>query len=217
MTQELFQWVVAAGVTLAALSMLVQAIVLLKVHGAVQKISKEQTGPLIDRIDPILSKVGPMMDRVGSVLEKVGPAIEKAGPAFEKAGPVLDTIESVANKTGALVVSVNHLVDDARPKVAEISDEAVAIVKTGRDQVERIGELLQDAAGRARVRLDQIDHSVDATVKQVEQVGESVKRAVMRPVREVNGVAAGISAAVSSLGKKKAPVDAATQDEEMFI
>jgi hypothetical protein len=51
----------------------------------------------------------------------------------------------------------------------------------------------------------------------VEQVGESVKRAVMRPVREVNGVAAGISAAMSALGRKKAPVDTATQDEEMFI
>ena len=107
--------------------------------------------------------------------------------------------------------------DDARPRVAEISDEALAIVKTGREQVERVGELLQDAAGRARPRLDQIDRSVDSTVPQVEQVSESVKRAVMRPVREVNGVAAGISAAVSALGRKKAPVDSATQDEEMFI
>jgi len=115
------------------------------------------------------------------------------------------------------VVSLNRLVDDARPRVAEISDEAVAIVKTGRDQVERVGELLQDAAGRTRERLDQIDRSVDSTIHQVEQVGESVKRAVMRPVREVNGMAAGISAAMAALGRKKAPVDTATQDEEMFI
>jgi len=217
MTEELFRWVVAAGVLLACLSMLVQAIVLLKLHGAVQKISKEQTGPLVARITPIVQKIEPMMDRVGVVLEQAGPMIEKAGPVLAKAGPVFESIESVANKAGNLVVGVNGLVDDARPKVAAISDEAVAIVKTGRDQVERIGELLQDAAGRARVRLDQIDHSLDSTVQQVEQVTESVKRAVMRPVREVNGVAAGISAAVSSLGRKKAPVDAATQDEEMFI
>jgi hypothetical protein len=217
MTEELFRWVVAAGVILACLSMLVQAIVLLKVHGAVQKISKEHTGPLLAEINPIIQKVGPMMDRLGVVLEKAGPAIEKAGPALEKAGPVFDNISVVATKVATLVVSVNQLVDDARPKVADISDEAVAIVKTGRDQVERVGELLQDAAGRARVRLDQIDQSLDSTVHQVEVVSESVKRAVMRPVREVNGVAAGISAAVSALGRKKAPVDAATQDEEMFI
>jgi ABC-type transporter Mla subunit MlaD len=217
MTEELFRWVVAAGVGLACLAMLVQAIVLLKLHGAVQKVIKEQTEPLLAKIEPVLHKIEPMMDRVGAVLDKVGPLIEKAGPAIQQAGPLLESIESVANKAGNLVLSVNLLVDDTRPKVAEISDEAVAIVKTGRDQVERIGELLQDAAGRARVRLDQIDRSLDSTVHQVEQVTDSVKRAVMRPVREVNGVAAGISAAVSALGRRKSPVDAATQDEEMFI
>jgi len=46
-----------------------------------------------------------------------------------------------------------------------------------------------------------------------------MKRAVMRPVREANGIAAGISAAVSTLVKRprKSSVDSATQDEEMFI
>jgi hypothetical protein len=70
---------------------------------------------------------------------------------------------------------------------------------------------------RAKQRLEQIDHSVDATIEQLEQVGGAMKRAVMRPVREVNGVAAGISAAVSSLVRRKSSVDSATQDEEMFI
>jgi hypothetical protein len=45
-----------------------------------------------------------------------------------------------------------------------------------------------------------------------------MKRAVMRPVREANGLAAGISAAVSTLVRpRKSSPDAATQDEEMFI
>jgi hypothetical protein len=216
MTDELFRWVVAAGVGLACLAMVVQAIVLLMFYRSVRKI-EAQAAPLIDRVDPVLRRAEPMMDRVGALLEKVGPALEKAGPVFEKAIPVIESIGAVADKTGTLVVSVNRLVDDARPRVAEISDEAVAIVKTGRDQVERVGELLQDAAGRTRERLDQIDRSVDSTILQVEQVGVSVRRAVMRPVREVNGVAAGISAAMSALARKKAAVDTATQDEEMFI
>ncbi|MEI9975506.1 MAG: hypothetical protein WDO73_27625 [Ignavibacteriota bacterium] len=45
----------------------------------------------------------------------------------------------------------------------------------------------------------------------------AVKRAVMRPVREANGLAAGISAAVSTLVNPRKAVDAVTQDEEMFI
>jgi hypothetical protein len=59
---------------------------------------------------------------------------------------------------------------------------------------------------------------VDATVHQLENVSNKVKSAVSRPVREVTGIAAGISAAVSTLVKgHKSSVDSATQDEEMFI
>jgi hypothetical protein len=84
--------------------------------------------------------------------------------------------------------------------------------------MERIGEVVQDATARAHDRIEQIDQSVDHTVEQIGQAGDAVKRAAMRPVREVNGLAAGITAAVSSLVKgRKSPVDSATQDEEMFI
>ena len=60
---------------------------------------------------------------------------------------------------------------------------------------------------------------MSATVEQIENVSGAVKNAVLRPVREVNGIAAGISAAVSTLvrGQHKSSVDSATQDEEMFI
>ena len=93
------------------------------------------------------------------------------------------------------------------------------IAKEGREQVERAGELLHEAGERARNRLEQIDATVESTVGQVEQMGDSMKRAVMRPVKEVNGIAAGISAAMATLIKKprKSSVDSATQDEEMFI
>ena len=74
-------------------------------------------------------------------------------------------------------------------------------------------------ATRTHARLEQIDHAVEATVKQIENVSGTVKSAVLRPVREVDGIAAGISAKVSTLGRgrRKSSVDSATQDEEMFI
>ena len=130
--------------------------------------------------------------------------IAKAGPAVDQAGKVLAT--------------TNRILEDARPRISEVSTEVVEITKEGRQQVERLGELLQDAGDRARNRLEQIDHTVESTVEQVEQVGDAMKRAVMRPVKEVNGIAAGISAAMATLVKKprKSSVDSATQ-EEMFI
>ena len=107
---------------------------------------------------------------------------------------------------------------DTRPTIADISDETVAIMRSGREQVERMGDLLHDAGDRARARLEQVDQSVESTVNQIENVSGAVKSAVLRPVREVNGIAAGISAAVSTLVRgHKSSVDSATQDEEMFI
>jgi hypothetical protein len=92
------------------------------------------------------------------------------------------------------------------------------IARTGREQVERLGELLHEAGEGARARLDRIERTVDSTVDQVEQAGDAVKRAILRPVREANGIAAGISAAVSTFMRgRKSSVESATQDEEMFI
>ena len=92
------------------------------------------------------------------------------------------------------------------------------IARTGREQVDRLGALLEDAGDRARARLAQIDDTVTDAVEQVGEVGSALKRAAMLPVREANGVAAGISAAVSTFVKgRKYPPDMATQDEEMFI
>ena len=122
-------------------------------------------------------------------------------------------MQCLVNKVGTKIMQ------DTRPRVSEISAEVVEITKSGREQVERLGTLLHDAGDRARTRLEQIDATVGSTVEQVEQVSQNVKRAVTRPVREVNGIAAGVAAAVNTLvkGPRRSSVDSATQDEEMFI
>ena len=144
---------------------------------------------------------------------------EKAAPLMERAEPVIGKMGPMVDKVGPILDATHQIIEDSRPRIANFSDEAVGVVKATRLQVEHVGELLTEASGRARDRLEQIDKSVENTVEQVEQVGEAVKRAVMRPVREANGIAAGVSAAVASLvnGPRRSSVDHATQDEEMFI
>ena len=118
-----------------------------------------------------------------------------------------------------MAASAARLIDDARPRVAQISSETATLVRSGREQVQHIGEVLHDATDRARTRLDQIENAVDNTVEQVEHVSGAMKRAMLRPVKEVNGLARGISAVVATLvhGQRRSSVDEATQDEEMFI
>ena len=203
MPDDIFRMVVTAAVVLACVAFVVQAGVVIALYRAIQQM-QERAFPLFDRSALVMGKLGPLIDDLAPVLEGAGPVMEKIGPAVDKAGAVL--------------TSASQILDEARPRIAELSGQAVEIAKTTRQEVERVGDLLRDAAERARMRLEQIDHSVESTVGQVEQMGETMRRAVTRPVREVNGLAAGISAAVSTLVHvRKSSVDSATQDEEMFI
>ena len=204
MPEDVFHIVVAAGVLLAAIAFVVEAAVIMALYGRVKDLQAKML-PVIQKTETAVAKAGPVIDRIGPVVDQVAPVIQKVGPALEKVNQILATTQ--------------RTLEEVRPYVLDISQEAAAVAHSGREQMERVSELVRDVGDRARERLEQIDQTVDATVGQVGQVGENLKRAVTRPVREVNGLAAGISAAVSTLvrGPRRSPVDHATQDEEMFI
>lgn len=223
MSEDTFRIVVTVAVALAALAFVVQAGIVFAIYRASRKMQQkasqfiEGIEPVIHRVGPTLDRVGPVMDKISPVVDRVGPMLDKAGPALERIGPMADKFGALADRAAALTASTTKLIDETRPRVAQISNEAATLVRTGREQVEHIGEVLHDATDRARTRLEQIDNAVDSTVEQVEQVSGAMKRAVMRPVKEVNGLARGISAAVAALIQRRSSVDEATQDEEMFI
>jgi len=202
MPEDIFRIVVTVAVLLAAVAFVVQAGMAIAIYGVARKM-QHKVSPLLEKAEAVVNKAGPVIDQIGPAIDKVGPVLQRAGPAVDRATEIL--------------TATHNILEDNRPRIAEIVTEAAAIARTSRRQVEHLGNLVHDAGDRAKDRLDKIDQSVDATIAHVEQAGESVKRAVMRPVREVNGLAAGITAAVSTLVRRKSSVDSATQDEEMFI
>jgi ABC-type transporter Mla subunit MlaD len=237
MSDPIFRVVITAAVALACIAFMVQAAVAIAFYRAVRKI-QETVDDLSDSVQPLLAKVHPVIDKMTPVIEKAGPVVDRLGPMSDGATQTLERLKPVIEKTVAVIGKVgtvadhavpvvdgarqvvahaNEIVVEVRPQITHFSEEAVATVHSCRDQVERVGSLLHDATDRARARLEQIDESVENTVGQVSNVGGAMKRAVLRPVREANGLAAGISAAVSSLVAKKASPGVATQDEEMFI
>jgi hypothetical protein len=204
---------------------LVQAFAAVAVYRAIRGIDKK-AAPVIGRISPVLDRIeatfleaGPVLEKIGVVAEKTGPVIERIGPMMAQVGPVVEKMGPAVVQAGLILENANKLLAETRPKIARISDDVAGIARSGREQVDRAGDFLRDAGNRAIARLDQIDRTVESTVAQVEQASEVVKRAVMTPVREVNGIAAGISAAVSTLvhHPRRPQIDQATQDEEMFI
>jgi phage-related minor tail protein len=224
MPEDVFRIMVTAAVALAAIAFIAQAVATAGLYRVARKM-QERTDPLAEKLQamaekaaPVIEKMGPVIEKMGPVIEQMGPVIEQMGPVIERMGPVIERTGPVLARAGGVFETAQLILDENRPKVAEIAGEAVRIVTSGRRRVEEMGELLHDAGDRARARLEQIDRSVDSTVEQVEQVGDAMKRAVTRPARELNGIAAGISAALSALVHgRKHPVDQTTQDEEMFI
>src|ERR1035437_1982396 len=224
MSDQVFRIVVASGVFLACIAFLVQAMVALAFYRTARKMH-EKVDEIADTVEPVIHKIGPLVDKLVPIIDTISPIMERIGPMMEKTGEVMDQVAPVVQKVGVVVDNVrltvattNQILEDTRTRISEVSTEVAGIARSGREQVERVGALLHDASDRARHRLEQIDQSVESTVNQVGQVGDAMKRAVLRPVREVNGGAAGIPAAVSSLVKgRKFSVDAATLDEEMFI
>jgi hypothetical protein len=168
MTEETFRWVIAVGVSLAAISALVAAIVALSVASGLRKLQvRVQT-------------------------------------TIDRAEPILDTARRVF--------------DDTAPKLATVTADAAEVVRLSREQVERLSELIKDFSERAKVQVARIDGTIDHSLEQFEIATEAVKGAVLKPVREFNGIFTGIKTAVTVYATgRRASVDHATQDEEMFI
>jgi ABC-type transporter Mla subunit MlaD len=231
MSEDLFRIVITVAVALASLAFLVQAFVVIGLYRAARKMQEKvesltgraepliaKAGPVIDRIGPVVDSMKPVIAKIGTVVEKAGPVVERVPALMDKAAPVVEHVGRISAEAATFLATANEVLQENRPHIGEITLDAAGIARSGREQVERIGDLLHDASDRARTRIEQIDETVGSTVEHVGEVGENVKHAVMRPVREINGIAAGISAAVSTLVKgRKSSVDSATQDEEMFI
>jgi methyl-accepting chemotaxis protein len=231
MSDDVFRLVIAVAVLLACIAFVVQAGVAIVFYAAVRRLQArveevggkiedladkaqpviEKMAPVVEKALPLVERIGPMMDTVLEAVEKTKPVLERTAELIGKAVPVVENARDVVAHTGEIVA-------EARPYVIHFSEEAIAAARAAREQVERIGGLVQDASQRVHARLEQIDQSLEHTVGQVGQVGDAMKRAVMRPVREANGVAAGISAAVATLVRpRRSGPDAVAQDEEMFI
>jgi F0F1-type ATP synthase membrane subunit b/b' len=127
-------------------------------------------------------------------------------------------VEGLIDKADPIIDSVKAIAADLQPKLAVITTDATDIVRTAKEQVERISELVRDFSDRAKVQVARIDGTMEEAIEQVHTAGDAVKSALLKPVREVNGLFAGLRTAIGVYTQgHRASVDHATQDEEMFI
>jgi methyl-accepting chemotaxis protein len=134
-------------------------------------------------------------------------------------------VEAMLSRAQPIIDTVKRVSDENAPKISDIATSAKQIAANAKDvsgvakeQAHRWAEVGRDMADRTKAQVARVDTAVDETVDQVHNVGANVKEAVLKPVREANGILSGIRAGVSAYVQGRRPsVDHATQDEEMFI
>jgi ABC-type transporter Mla subunit MlaD len=131
------------------------------------------------------------------------------------------TTREMKERVDAFLPKAEKLIQTAaesRTQIHEITTRANEILALTQTQLTRVDELMADATVRAKVQLDRAETVLENTMSRVNDTVNSVHGTILRPIREITGVAAGVKAAVGHL-LKGAPANVAqvTTDEEMFI
>lgn len=131
---------------------------------------------------------------------------------------VMPKVESLLPKVEALVESSTAAVEMSRKQIHEITVKTSDILDVTRVQLARIDKVLEDASTRAHVQLAHAEMVIDDTMSRAQETVHLVQSGIMVPLREIQGVAAGVRTAIFHLMRGGRPSPAqATADEEMFI
>jgi F0F1-type ATP synthase membrane subunit b/b' len=129
-----------------------------------------------------------------------------------------ERVDAFLPKAEKLIETADTTLAESRKQINEITTRANDILALTQTQLTRVDELMADATVRAKVQLDRAETVLENTMSRVNDTVNSVHGTILRPIREITGVAAGVKAAVGHL-LKGAPANVAqvTTDEEMFI
>jgi len=197
--------------------------------------------PLVRRITEAAGRVAETVHKAGALVDSARVKVEQFDVAGLKAEweaglqEVRQQVQATAERLDAAAARISHLLEvveagwgQASETLGAISTTAgkatvaaqrsVELVESAKSVVTRVDGLLGDATSRARLQLDRVQMAVDTTIDRFEQVSVSLDRGILQPVRQVNGVLAGVQAAIAHLLRgKRTSVAQATHDEEMFI
>ena len=146
--------------------------------------------------------------QVQAKMEELTPHIEQLAPR----------IQAMAEDYLALAKEGKAQIHEIGEKIRDIGEKSGDILDSTRRQLARVEELVNDAAGRARNQLDRAEMVADDAMSRAQETIALVHGGIMKPVREINGVAMGVRAAIRYFMRGGRPnPDRATADEEMFI
>ena len=128
-----------------------------------------------------------------------------------------DNVQRLLPKIEGLIDTSRQTVEDSRKQILDITSKTSDILETARKQLERVDSVLEDATARAHIQLEHAELVLDDAMERAHDTVALVHTGIMKPLREIQGVAAGIRTVIQFLMRSRPNPTHATSDEEMFI
>ena len=137
---------------------------------------------------------------------------------YKSSAALRETVTRMAGQVESVVESVQRSQEQTRKQISEVATKASEVLDLAHKQLVRIDDVLGDAVTRAKVQMDRVELILDDSIGKLQETTSLLHKGILRPVREINGLAAGIQAALGFLFRgQRLTVEQATHDEEMFI
>lgn len=129
-----------------------------------------------------------------------------------------ERVDEFIPRVEGIIGKAENSLDESVGELKSLSARALTLVDSAQKQVTRVDEVLGEATARAKTQMERVEMVLDDTIGRVHETVVRLNNGVLRPVKEINGVTAGLRAAIQQLARSKRPsVAQATSDEEMFI
>lgn len=124
----------------------------------------------------------------------------------------------IAGHTESFLQSALLTLEQSRKQISAVAAKSSQVLDLAHKQLVRVDEVLGEATGRARIQMERVDLVLGDTVARMHEALGLLNNGVIRPIREVTAVAAGVEAGLRYLFRsQRRTVERATSDEEMFI
>lgn len=157
----------------------------------------------------------------GAIVLSAIAMIAQAIFAWQMRNKVAELTERLNTELPRALAFVDHAektLQETRLHLNTVAARANDVLSNAQVQLKRIDEIMSDASSRAKAQMERMELVLDDTVGRLHQTVVTLNNGVMRPIREINGIASGLKAVFSHLIRSSRPtVDRATADEEMFI
>lgn len=160
MSEDVFRWVITAGVALSWLTIIVMAGAMFGVYRTSKRIE--------EKVNPLIDKAGPILDRARSVVDDAGPKIrdildrvtEMTNAAREQVQRLEELVGETTDRARLQLDRIDAVVEDTMSKVQETTAAVQGtILKPVREVNGVVSGLRAAIAALARRNRASVDHA----------------------------------------------------------